>query len=445
MLDAIVVGAGLSGLVCAHRLRASGASVRVMEARDRVGGRTLSAPHGAATFDHGGQWIGPTQARAIALARELGVETFPTYDEGRHALVVGGRRSTYRGIIPRISPLGLAGLGIAIARLETHARRILPASPWSARGAAALDARSAESIAGTLRHPAARAAFDAAVRTVFGADAGSLSLLYMAWYARAGGGFFDLVGVRGGAQERRFVRGAQSLSIELLDRVGRDAVTLGSPVVRVAQSASRVEVTTRRETLSAKLAVVAVPPPLLANVAFEPALPPSRTRIIEGSEMGRTIKVLVLYERAFWRDAGLSGQAVFGGSPLSVVFDNGSKDGAQPALVGFVVGELARAWSGRRAEERRAAVLASLAQAFGDEALRPTEYVEHDWTTEEFSRGCPVALLRPGILSAHGAALREPAGRVHWAGTETASSFPGYLEGAIEAGERAAREVLQRR
>lgn len=443
-VDAVVVGAGLSGLVCAERLRQGGATVRVVEARDRVGGRTLSAPHGSGTFDHGGQWIGPGQKRVQALARELDIETFPTWAEGRHLLCTAGRRSTYKGTIPRLSLGGLASLGLVIARTELIGRAIPKTAPWRARRAREWDERTAESIARGIRDPSARAAFDAAVRTIFGAEASALSLLAFGWYTRSGQGFFNLVEVHGGAQERRFVPGAQALSLRLAERIGAARVALSSPVRAVRQSETGVEVVTERDVVAARFAVVAVPPALSAEVDWSPALPAARTEIARQSVMGLTIKVLVLYDRAFWRDAGLSGQVVFDDSPLSVVFDNTSHDGAQPGLVGFVVGQPARDFQALDAEARRHAVLESLARAFGDDARRPSHYLEHDWGAEPWTRGCPTSLPGPGALSKHGSALRAPCGRVHWAGTETASEYTGYLDGAIQAGERAAAEVLER-
>jgi monoamine oxidase len=438
--DVVVLGAGLSGLSCARLLRRAGARVCVLEARDRVGGRTLSRAFETATLDLGGQWIGPGHDRLDALARELGVETFPTHDRGKRVLVVGDDRRTYRGTIPRIPPLGLAALGLTLGRIELLARRAPAKEPWASARAKAWDARSADELLPDFAGAHGRAAFDAAVRTIFGADARELSQLYAAWYARHGGGFFNLVEVAGGAQERRFVQGAQSLSIGIAKELG-DAVRLSSPVTRLVHSNDGVEARANGEVVRAACAVVAVPRPIANKIEFSPALPPEVARLHEDMKMGATTKVLALYDRAFWRDAGLSGEAVFAEGPLSVVFDNVSHDGRVAGLVGFIVGDNAHTWRARDTSERRAAVLASLARAFGDAARSPATYVEQDWASEPWSGGCPVGIFPPGAF-ANGAALRAPCGRIHWAGTESATKYAGYLEGAIEAGERAAHEIL---
>ena len=442
--DVIVIGAGLSGLVCARRLQEAGQRVAVVEARDRVGGRTWSKALGEGIFDLGGQWLGPGQRRVATLADQLGVETFPTYCEGRHVFCGKGRRTTYHGTIPRIALRGLAGLGLSIARLELLMRRISVSEPWSARGAAELDARTGASVVDGWIQPEGRASFDVAVKTIFGAEPADLSLLFMAWYTKAGEGFFNLVDVRGGAQERRFVRGAQALSLALADQLGRTHLYLEAPVDVVGETAGGVVVRSGDRSFEARRVVVALPPPQVAKIRFEPELPAARQRLVEAARMGSAIKVHALYPRAFWRDAGLSGEAVFEEGPLSVMFDNSSHDGAQPALVGFIMANDVEIWRTVDAETRRSAVLESLRRAFGVDALSPSHYLEQDWCAEPYTGGCPVALLPAGILSGSGPAVREPCRRVHWAGTETATHYPGYLEGAIEAGERAAREVTDR-
>jgi monoamine oxidase len=441
-VDVAVAGGGLSGLVCARRLAAGGRSVRVLEARDRVGGRTLSTSIGRGTFDLGGQWIGPGQKRIVALARELGLETFATYDDGRKVLVTRTDVRTYRFTVPRLDLLDLLGLARAFVRMEAAARRLPRDEPWRARAAAELDDLTAAHLVRGLRDDA-RDTFGAAVRTIFGAEPHDLSLLWFLAYQRAGGGLLNLSGVRRGAQERRFVLGAQSISRRLAERLG-DAVVLGAPVRRIAQDDDGVTVDADGARVRARHAVVALPPPLVSKIAFEPAIGEPRASFGERMSMGATVKVLALYRAPFWRARGMSGEAVFARGPLSVVFDNTTHDGAQAALVGFVVGDDARAWRTRDPEERRGAVLASLARAFGPEAADPVEIHEHDWSEEEWTGGCPVAIVPRGAMIACGPALRAPAGRVHWAGTETAIESPGYLEGAVEAGERAAREVLAR-
>src|SRR5215831_7685527 len=131
--DVLVVGAGLAGLVAARDLSAAGRSVLVLEARDRVGGRIVNEDIGDGKIvEMGGQWAGPTQDKILALAAELSITTFPTYDTGRKVLDFNGKRGTYSGTIPRISPLVLADVGQAQARLEALAKKVPTDAPWTA-------------------------------------------------------------------------------------------------------------------------------------------------------------------------------------------------------------------------------------------------------------------------------------------------------------------------
>jgi monoamine oxidase len=285
--------------------------------------------------------------------------------------------------------------------------------------------------------------FDTAFRTVFGAEAEEVSLAWYLFYTGAGGGFFRLVDVEGGAQETRFREGAHALAARLADSLG-ERVVLNSPVEKIRQTQDGVEIAGAGSRTVSRRAVVAVPLTLIPKIEFDPPLPAARIELARGMRMGATAKVLVLYPRRFWRDRGLSGQTVASGrGPLTVAFDNSSEDGRQAALVGFIVGNEARAWTRKSCEERRRVLLDQLSGWFGPEAREPTEIIDHDWSQEPWVQGCPVASPPPGLSIARAECLREPAGRIHWAGTETATKNPGYLDGAVRSGERAAAEALR--
>ncbi|HJK93204.1 MAG TPA: FAD-dependent oxidoreductase [Polyangiaceae bacterium LLY-WYZ-15_(1-7)] len=441
-VDVAVVGAGLAGLKCARDLATAGRSVRVFEARDRVGGRTHTRRIGRGTFDVGGQWLGPGQRRVHALVRQLGLATFPTRVEGTKILELDGRRSEYASDIPSLSPLGLAQMQLSLSLIERARASIPPEEPARARFAAALDGATLETFRRRLLlRREVRGAMDAALRVIFGAEAAELSALHFLAYLNAGGGFLSLAEARGGAQQDRFVDGAQTLCTRLAEHLD---VRLSRPVRRVAQDERGVTLVADGAVVRARRAVLALPPPLAARIDFEPALSPRRAALLHRYFMGAIAKVLFLYRRPFWREAGYSGELVSSDGPLAVTYDNSSHDDAQPALVGFVGGRHARALAELDPEVARERCLSALVRGFGPAAAE-VEHVEiTDWSREPWSRGCPVALLGPGALTGLEGALRAPEGRLHWAGTETAVEWTGYLEGALESAERAAREILER-
>lgn len=444
-LDTIVIGAGLAGLTAAQRLSQAGKRVVVLEARDRVGGRTQSVELAGDTIDLGGQWIGPGQHRVHALARELGVRSFPQHFRGTKILELAGQRRTYRGLLPKL-PLGaLLELGFSIERLEWMARSIPLDAPASARKAALWDGITvADWLGRHVRRADTRKVLELATHAIFAAEPRDLSLLYFLFYTRSGRSFTRLAQIPGGAQQERFIGGAQQLSEGLRARIGAQHVLLDSPVTALSQTDDHVLVRTPRGQHRASTVVLAVPPALADSIAFTPALPADRAALHREMPMGSVIKCIVAYDRAFWRESGHSGEVVSDGQPIRAVFDDTSHDGAHPALLCFVLGDLARSFGLLPEDQRRAAIVAHLVRLFGAAAAAPRAYIDKDWVADPWSSGCYVGLMGPGLMTRAGAALRRPVGRLHFAGTETAVHHCGYLDGAIESGERVATEILAR-
>jgi monoamine oxidase len=337
--------------------------------------------------------------------------------------------------------LELLELHRALSRVQRMHAKLSARTPWKHPRATALDSQTVEAAIGpSLTRPGSRAAFDAAVRTVFGAEACELSMLHFLAYLSGGGGLMNLVSVSGGAQQDRIRGGAQQLAVLAAQRL-QGAVVLEAPVRSVQARGARVSVHHDRGDVSARYVIVAVPPQLAARIAFEPALPAAKRHVLDGSPMGATIKVLATYARPFWRARGLSGEAVSDAPPFAVVFDNA--DGhRQAALLGFSVGQPARQFAALPASRRRTVAVAELCRLYGPEASDLQDYVEFDWSGEAWTLGCPVGSPRPGVLSLNGSELRSRCGRIGFAGTETAREYCGYMEGALEAAERAAGEAL---
>ena len=442
-----MIGAGLSGLAAARRLHPSGVEVTVLEARSRVGGRTEGGTTADGTpVELGGQWLGPTQTRMYALVEELGLETFPTFNTGRHVVQLGGKQSrmaSRRGAVPRLNPFVLADLLQGLTRFQRLADKVPLDEPWTAPGAAALDNQTFESwIRRNLRTATGRAYFRVATEAVFSAESGNLSALHALFYAHSGTDLEGLLSTDRGAQQDRIVGGSIRISETMADGLG-DRVRLGGPVRRIEHGDRRVVATTRGgEVFEAERAIVTLPPTLAGRLEYEPILPSWRDQLTQRLPAGSVIKLFAVYDEPFWRNDGLTGQAASDEGPIKVTFDNSPPSGTPGVLMGFMEANDGRAAARLSPEERKQAALACFVRYFGPRAARPVEYLERDWMAEEFSRGCYGAHFTTGVWGDFGPALTAPIGRLHWAGAECSPVWNGYMEGAVRSGEQAADDVL---
>eukprot|EP00730_Choanoeca_flexa_P017508 TRINITY_DN8444_c0_g1_i2.p1 TRINITY_DN8444_c0_g1~~TRINITY_DN8444_c0_g1_i2.p1 ORF type:complete len:562 (+),score=87.06 TRINITY_DN8444_c0_g1_i2:19-1704(+) len=450
--DVIVVGAGVSGLTAATTVHNSGLTVAVLEASGRIGGRTVTEHMKTAVGKHyvdlGGQWISPTsQPHATELIRRLDLQLFPQYCKGKHLLQVDTPKvQTYSGTIPYcLGLLANLNLGYMLWWIESYVSQINPLHPNEHPRAQQLDQQSLEqAILPRQWFGPILGLMQSAVRCSMGADPHQLSALFMMFYSRAAGSMNNLIETDGGAQECRVEGGMLQVSEKLVEALPKDSVHLYSPVIRIEKHHEDFHVIHGDGRLkTCRHVILALAPSQIAAIEFDPPLPAWRRDAYATLKMGHLIKVVLSYKTAFWRDKSLSGQFVSNQGPLCIVMDATNSSGTAPALVGFIGGDDAAKWTVKTPIERRDAVVKHLAQAFGLPAKQYIDYAERDWLREPYAGGCPVNLVPPGKMGTLSFdRLRESHGNIHFAGTEMATCWPGYINGAAQAGWVAAEKAV---
>ncbi len=451
-VDVVVVGAGISGLVAARKIARSGRSVLVVEARDRVGGRVLNHRLGSgAVIESGGAFVGPTQDHIIALANELKVPMFEEYVDGKSVYNSSGLlgRQEYDGTVPP-DPLILPDAAVLQYQLDQWAAEIDVEAPWTHPRAKEWDSITLGDYIrkNTVNPDGIGNLINCWTQPGFGADPDQLSLLFVIHYVACSGnetnkGTFERNSdTANGAQERRFIGGSQLIPLRLASQLG-SRVALNAPVTRIDQTSRQAVVRTSRGAVTCKRVIVAVPPELSRAIQWGPDLPSRHRALLNHMNMGDLMKCDAIYDTPFWRADGLNGFGLSDHGAVRAAFDNSPSDGKPGVLLAFVGGSTWKQYGLTSLASRRAAVLKGFAEMFGEKALHPVEYVEHDWTKERWTKGGPVAIMAPGTLTTWGQELRRPHLRTHWAGTETSSFWTGYMDGAVRAGQRASAEVLK--
>lgn len=442
--DVIIVGAGISGLIAANELVKQGLRVQILEASDRIGGRIYDfrSQHGY-TFPLGATWFGPDEEKLHALMAELGLVAEPQYEAGKIVTHLQGQKRTVEnnedvrvgpvplpsGILPddfleAIHSLDRLCLEVPLDNPHNHPR----AAEWNNLSVAEwVNQQTTSNLGATL--------FRLIIEGALWTEMEEISFLFLLYHWHALETYM--------VDDRR-VKGGPRQIIDWLAEQLDGRIQLQSPVTAILQDADYATMRTPKGTFTGRYAIVAIPPPLCAKINFDPPLPPARMHLSQQMRMGKVMKVIITYETPFWREDGLSGMMLHDEGPLDACFDTSPDSSAHGALMSFLSGRMLQIWRNRPQAERRNAIIAQLTDMFGPKAGAPLEYIEQDWMSEPWSGGCYCGIMPPKSLPHYADALRTPFGRIHWAGTETATKWYGSMEGAIASGEREARAVLDR-
>ena len=452
VLDVVIVGAGLSGLSASRELLKHGCQrFVVVEASDRVGGRTFVDADGS---DLGGAYFGPTQDRVASLVGELGFQFKKTNTSGKTVQLLRGIVSTFNGTIPPVSFFGLLDINRVIVNGEKLVASIVVENPADSPNAVQLDFTSCQQwIEQTCWTRDGRALLRCAIVTLLGCEPVQISLLFFLWYCRCSGGLKQLLETEKGAQDSKLVGGAGQIAQSLAATIC-DKLLLNQPIRQVDFSNKDEVITLRggnRKTtfgeekgfeLRCKKVIFAVPPLQLLRMEFvAQPLPSMKMYALQHNCMGHYYKTFMYYSRPFWYEKGLSGFTVSDEGICLVSVDDSS--GCEGCIMGFIAASMALYWRRKTVEERKTELCRYYAKCFdSEEALQPLRYKEKLWDDEPWIGGAPVALPTLGALTLYGRHSEPVEDRIFFAGTEAAKVHVGYMDGAVEAGERNARNAL---
>lgn len=444
MMDAIIIGAGFSGIAAARKLHKSEKSFIILEARERLGGRVYTKRFENGQYlDFGGQWIGPTQDRMYALCKEYGVDYYETYNEGYNILDFENKVKKYRGLIPKIDIISLLNLDWLLGKMERMAKGISASKPWSHPKSETYDnILLSDFIKKNCLTKSSLKVITYALETVFACELHTISLLHALFYIKSGFSLNGLINIKEGAQQHRIVGGMQTL-VDKMASEFLSKIHFNHPVKSIKQAQNSVKVAGEGFEFEAKNVIIAIPPPLAAEIKFSPELTSQKSQIINRISMGKVGKCFMVYEKPFWRDNKFSGQALADEhSPFQTLFDSSPKNGEYGVILGFTIADRAEDFFRKSLEQRKHAMLQKLVEYFGEKAKNPTAYHDFTMTDETWSRGCYAGLFPVGGWTAYQNAHSKPEDRIFWAGTEASDVWFGYIEGAVRAGERAVGEIL---
>lgn len=476
-VDVVIIGAGYSGLAAALTLQKANVSFRLLEAQQRVGGRALNRIVGSPggeddVIEVGGEWLAPQHVHALTLFHELGFSkfkrpyNFETNDspvgppcEGECSIRVRTQNRGWQQAATQSQVMSLFSSDVQLAINRTaaailHAAAHVPCdAPLTNPESSYYDSISFDAY---LRQFHDRDSEAYNWLTGFADDAEDIrqvSALAVFWVQNCSGGVVnsvkeDLWRVRGGTQgPAQKLAAGMRLQLQLGARVS-DIISSGPDKFTV--------VSTRGVVMGRHVLIAGLSAPLVLGIHFHPPLPADVAQLFQRYPLGTSLKYSLVFKSPWWRARGFLGKILFlngtssGSTFTGECLDNSPYSWSRGVIMCFVEGAQNRAFEQLSALQRRSAMLNVLQEAFGEQHEDELEeVVEHNWASDEFSRGAYSSFHMPGIISD----FWEPLSRIYhhhklgpsglWiAGADYSMTGLGYIDGAIKSGEKAAAAIL---
>lgn len=437
-----VIGAGLAGLAAAYDLHRAGWRVTVLEARDRVGGRvhSLRSFTDGLVAEAGGEFIEESHTRMIALAKQFGLKLAPA------ASWRGGDKdwASFNGKSGPLADASVWGFNLAeeVDRewdfLSELSRFVPdPNQPQLAREAAHLDAQSARDWIESLDvHPFAKQYFVQHIRSEYTTEPERFSLLDL---ARNAAMYYSTV-------ERppsmRVIGGNDQIPRALADAL--PDVRLNAEVTSICILPDEVLITARQNNsylmLRSAFVILAIPLTAARRIDFNSSLPMAYQKLVDEVSYGAVTKVMIEYRKRFWNERGWSGRLTTDAPIVMTWHATSHIEHERGILTAYTGGESGARLSALSDEERIKVAVAEIEKLFPGSSDLIENTATIAWLNEPYTRGSYMALA-PGEVTAHWRALLEPAGRLFFAG-EHATAIQGFMEGAVESGQRAAATII---
>ncbi len=418
--DVVIVGAGLSGLYSAYLLKNFNYDVKIIEAKDRIGGRTYTINENGNSIDLGGQWISSKQTRVMNLVKSLGIEYFEQYDKGNHIMNFNNKVKLYQTDISNIESSNIIN---KLNELSNHLEKLEKFDEITAR----------EWLESNCADKETKEMIDWLFKVCICVDSSNVSFYYWLNFIKSCGGYEQIANKKNGAQEYRVKGGAVKISEKLADKYNLE-VKLNSPVIEINQLNGKCTVITLDTIYKCNQVIMTIPPQLNMKINYVPKLPDNKIKLYSNIKMGQVLKVVILYEKPWWREKGFSGEIISNNPPIFLSYDCSYED-KYYGLVCFICSDDIKSYS-------KASILNGFADYFDDSrALNPISYYEKNWTEEPYSEGCYFGVTNKNILSHYKHEFTKGYGNIFWAGTETANEWMGYMEGALESAERVVKQV----